>query len=79
MTPEHYQFALDALITGAEIDGVVLTINLAPTQPLRMGGHKMVGHARPARVMAAAPTTCGYCGTVGGHAAFCQLYEGSAP
>lgn len=51
-TADNYQYLLNEMIKDALKDGVVLTIELQPTQPLRMGGYKMVGHAREARVPA---------------------------
>ena len=40
------------LLRRARLAGVVLTIELEPTQPLRMGGYEPVITVRPARVMA---------------------------
>lgn len=45
----YYETRLRNLIQEAERDGVVLTINNVPQQPLAMGNHRMVGEARPAR------------------------------
>lgn len=46
-TVARYQKALDALCTSAEVDGVVLTIDLTPRQPLAQGNYHMHPLVRP--------------------------------
>jgi hypothetical protein len=45
----RYELLLLQLIQWAEDEGIILTIENVPQQPLAMGNHKMVGSARPAR------------------------------
>ena len=47
---EFYLYHLQLLCAQAKEDGVILRINLVPTQPLRMGGVEMVVEVRDARV-----------------------------
>lgn len=46
---ERWEDQLKQLIQRAEIDNVVLEINLRPVSPPVMGRYKMVGSARPVR------------------------------
>lgn len=53
----HIEALAQAIVKDAETYGMVVTIETVPTQPLRMGGHRMVVHVREARKLA--PTLTG--------------------
>lgn len=46
---EYIEQQLTDLITVAAFAGFVITIETVPTEPLRMGGFRMVGQVRQAR------------------------------
>ena len=41
---------LHALLVRANLQGFVITVELQPTQPLRMGGYTMKADVRPAHL-----------------------------
>lgn len=49
LAPAHYRLSLETLVRQAARDGLILTVEQRPLQPLAMGNYETVVSVRPAR------------------------------